>query len=133
MTSQDEIGALVLFSGGQDSTVCLGYALDRYARVETVGFDYGQRHSIELGCRQRVRDGIVRGFPQWAERLRSDHRIDISSFGAIGDTSLTSDAEIAITDFGSRPTHSAAPLSLPAKQASLASSASARKAMSPRH
>ena len=60
-------GALVLFSGGQDSTVCLGYALDRYARVETVGFDYGQRHGIELDCRHRVRDDIAAAaFPNGA-------------------------------------------------------------------
>jgi len=93
-------GALVLFSGGQDSTVCLGYALDRYVRVETVGFDYGQRHGIELDCRQRVRETIARQFPQWGGRLGPDHRIDISSFGAIGDTSLTSDAEIVMLEPG---------------------------------
>jgi 7-cyano-7-deazaguanine synthase len=93
-------GTLVLFSGGQDSTVCLGYALDRYARVETVGFDYGQRHGVELDCRQRVREEIGRGFPQWGKRLGPDHRIDISSFGAIGGTSLTSDAEIVMLESG---------------------------------
>lgn len=90
----------MLFSGGQDSTVCLGYALDRYARVETVGFDYGQRHGIELDCRQRVREEICRSFPQWGERLGPDHGMDISSFGAIGDTSLTSDAEIVMLESG---------------------------------
>ncbi|HET7852487.1 MAG TPA: 7-cyano-7-deazaguanine synthase, partial [Methyloceanibacter sp.] len=57
--------ALVLFSGGQDSTVCLAYALDRYGRVETVGFDYGQRHGVELECRQKVRSEIARAFPTW--------------------------------------------------------------------
>jgi 7-cyano-7-deazaguanine synthase len=93
-------GALVLFSGGQDSTVCLAHALDRYARVETVGFDYGQRHGIELDCRARVRDEIVRRFPRWGERLGPDHMIDISSFGAIGDTSLTSEAEIVMLESG---------------------------------
>ena len=60
--------ALVLFSGGQDSTVCLGYALDRYDRVETIGFDYGQRHGIEMECRQRIRSEIARRFPAWAKR-----------------------------------------------------------------
>ncbi|HEY6670378.1 MAG TPA: 7-cyano-7-deazaguanine synthase, partial [Methyloceanibacter sp.] len=55
-----EAGALVLFSGGQDSTVCLAYALERYARIETVGFDYGQRHGVELQCRKRVRDEMAR-------------------------------------------------------------------------
>ncbi|MGH6748744.1 MAG: 7-cyano-7-deazaguanine synthase, partial [Methyloceanibacter sp.] len=81
-----EYGALVLFSGGQDSTVCLGWALDRYAKVETIGFNYGQRHGIELECRKRVRDEIARRFPAWGKRLGPDHVIDITSFGAIGDT-----------------------------------------------
>ena len=96
----DASGALVLFSGGQDSTVCLAWALDRYARVETVGFDYGQRHGIELECRQRVRAEMARRFPAWAERLGPDHMIDIASFGAIGDTALTSGAEIEMLDSG---------------------------------
>jgi len=61
--------ALVLFSGGQDSTVCLAWALDRYARVETVGFDYGQRHAVELQARQAVRGKLVAAFPRWAKRL----------------------------------------------------------------
>lgn len=93
-------GALVLFSGGQDSTVCLGFALDRYPRVETVGFDYGQRHGIELECRKRVRAEIARRFPAWGGRLGPDHMIDIASFGAIGDTALTSGAEIKMLDSG---------------------------------
>lgn len=93
-------GALVLFSGGQDSTVCLAHALDRYARVETVGFNYGQRHGVELECRQRVREALVRDFPQWVERLGPDHMVDLASFGAIGDTALTSEAEIVMLDSG---------------------------------
>lgn len=96
----NEAGALVLFSGGQDSTVCLAYALDRYARVETIGFNYGQRHAVELECRQRVREEIARCFPGWAPRLGPDHVIDIASFGAIGDTALTSDAEIVMLASG---------------------------------
>jgi 7-cyano-7-deazaguanine synthase len=98
--NETQTGALVLFSGGQDSTVCLAHALDRYERVETVGFNYGQRHGIELDCRARVREEMARNFPRWGERLGPDHRIDISSFGAIGDTSLTSDAEIVMLDSG---------------------------------
>jgi 7-cyano-7-deazaguanine synthase len=92
--------ALVLFSGGQDSTVCLGWALRHYARVETVGFDYGQRHGVELECRARVREQIAARFPNWAARLGPDHRLDISSFGAIGETALTSDSEIEMTASG---------------------------------
>ena len=92
--------ALVLFSGGQDSTVCLAYALATYDRVETVGFNYGQRHGIELECRTRVRGGIAERFPAWAPRLGPDHMLDIASFGAIGDTALTSDAEIEMLACG---------------------------------
>jgi 7-cyano-7-deazaguanine synthase len=93
-------GALVLFSGGQDSTTCLAYALDRYQRVETVGFNYGQRHAVELELRQRVLTAIPKRFPAWSERLGADHMIDLSSFGAIGETALTSQAEIVMTDSG---------------------------------
>jgi 7-cyano-7-deazaguanine synthase len=93
-------GALVLFSGGQDSTVCLAYALATYARVETIGFDYGQRHGVELDCRKRVRTEMARRFPAWASRLGPDHVIDLASFGAIGETALTSDAEIEMLASG---------------------------------
>lgn len=93
-------GALVLFSGGQDSTACLAWALDRYPRVETVGFDYGQRHAVELQARQAVRAGIVREFPAWAPRLGDDHMIDIASFGALAETAMTSDRAIEITEKG---------------------------------
>jgi 7-cyano-7-deazaguanine synthase len=92
--------ALVLFSGGQDSTVCLAHALDRYGRVETVGFDYGQRHGVELQCRQTVRQEIARAFPAWGSRLGPDHLLDITSFGAIADTALTSEAEIEMLASG---------------------------------
>src|SRR5512136_1948239 len=95
-----EAGALVLFSGGQDSTVCLASALDRCARVETIGFDYSQRHGIELECRKRVRAEMAHRFPAWGSRLGPDHVIDITSFGAIGDTALTSDAEIEMLGSG---------------------------------
>jgi 7-cyano-7-deazaguanine synthase len=96
----DPTGALLLFSGGQDSTVCLGVALSRYSHVETIGFDYGQRHEVELTCRDRVRTKIADVFPDWGERLGPDHVIDISSFGAIGETALTSDAEIKMLASG---------------------------------
>jgi 7-cyano-7-deazaguanine synthase len=97
---KSETGALVLFSGGQDSTVCLAHALDAFARVETVGFGYGQRHAVELECRQRVRAEIASTFPAWGARLGPDHVLDITSFGAIGDTALTSGAEIQMLASG---------------------------------
>ena len=92
--------ALVLFSGGQDSTVCLAWALERRPRVETVGFDYGQRHIVELQARTAVRDGLVQGFPEWAGRLGEDHLLDLKGFGAIGQSALTSDRAIEMTDRG---------------------------------
>jgi 7-cyano-7-deazaguanine synthase len=85
--------ALVLFSGGQDSATCLAWALERYARVETLGFDYGQRHRIELDCRAGLRAALD-GYPQWRGRLGEDHLLDLSVLGAISDTAMT--REIAI-------------------------------------
>ncbi|HEY1092852.1 MAG TPA: 7-cyano-7-deazaguanine synthase QueC [Burkholderiaceae bacterium] len=81
--------ALVLFSGGQDSTACLAWALERYAEVETLGFDYGQRHRIELECRQTVRREFLSQFPQWAAKLGQDHMLDLALLGQISDTALT--------------------------------------------
>jgi 7-cyano-7-deazaguanine synthase len=86
--------ALVLFSGGQDSAVCLAWALSRYAHVETVGFDYGQRHAVELNARDAVRASIIAAFPEWAARLGSDHRLDLTSFGAVAASALTADRAI---------------------------------------
>ncbi|GAO37937.1 7-cyano-7-deazaguanine synthase [Sphingomonas changbaiensis NBRC 104936] len=91
MTLQSE-PALVLFSGGQDSATCLAWALDRFARVETVGFDYGQRHRVELDCRASLRDGMGK---VWPGKLGEDHLLDLSLLGQISDTALTRDAEIA--------------------------------------
>ena len=92
--------ALVLLSGGQDSTICLAWALDRFERVETIGFDYGQRHRVELECRENIRAGIVKLNPRWAARLADDHMLSLNSFGRISDTALTRDAEIRIGDEG---------------------------------
>jgi len=86
--------ALVLFSGGQDSTTCLAWALDRYEHVETIGFDYGQRHVVELECRSKILVQIKRNFPQWADRLGSDHMVDLQLLGQISDTSLTQEKAI---------------------------------------
>jgi 7-cyano-7-deazaguanine synthase len=86
--------ALVLFSGGQDSTACLAWALERYSQVETLGFDYGQRHRIELECRTRVRDEVRAAFPDWGARLGEDHLLDLSLLGQISDTALTSERAI---------------------------------------
>ena len=88
--------ALVLFSGGQDSTTCLAWALERYARVETIGFDYGQRHAIELAVRPSVLAGVRALSPAWDARLGEDHMIDLSLIGKISDTALTRDVEIAM-------------------------------------
>jgi len=89
--------AIVLFSGGQDSTTCLAWALTRYAHIETVGFAYGQRHAVELACRLPIRQAIAR-LNRWSNRLGPDHLVDITSgMAAIGATALTSDAAIAYT------------------------------------
>jgi 7-cyano-7-deazaguanine synthase len=93
-------GALVLFSGGQDSTTCLAWALERFCRVETVGFDYGQRHRVELECRQKIRSRLHSQFPSWAERIGDDHTVDLGALGALSETALTRDAEIAFSADG---------------------------------
>ena len=92
--------ALVLFSGGQDSTTCLAWALSRYAQVETIGFDYGQRHAIELRMRPQLLSKIVTIDPAWAPRLGEDHLIDLSLLGKISDTALTRDVDIALRKDG---------------------------------
>jgi 7-cyano-7-deazaguanine synthase len=99
-TPEAQGAALVLFSGGQDSTVCLAWALSRYERVETVGFDYGQRHSVELAARERVRDRIRDEFPIWAARLGPDHMLNLRGFGAVAESALTSERAIEITERG---------------------------------
>jgi 7-cyano-7-deazaguanine synthase len=88
--------ALVLFSGGQDSTTCLAWALDRYVQVETVAFDYGQRHRIELDARLDVLREVRQRFPHWTERLGEDHLLNLDVLGQVADTALTRDREIEI-------------------------------------
>jgi 7-cyano-7-deazaguanine synthase len=89
-------GALVLFSGGQDSATCVAWALDRFARVETVGFDYGQRHRVELDCRAGFRAALVAAFPAWAERLGANHTLSVDALQAVSDTALTRETAIAM-------------------------------------
>lgn len=93
-------GALVLFSGGQDSATCLAWALEAFNRVETVGFDYGQRHRVELEGRSAFRETIAPLKDGWAERLGPDHMLDLSVLGQVSETALTRDAEIALRDDG---------------------------------
>jgi 7-cyano-7-deazaguanine synthase len=92
--------ALVLFSGGQDSTACLAWALTRYAHVETIGFDYGQRHRIELDARREVRGALVAAFQHWAARLGDDHLLDLALLGQLSDTALTDTRAIEMTAKG---------------------------------
>ena len=89
-----ENSALVLFSGGQDSTTCLAWALDRFDRIETLGFNYGQRHSVELECRKNILENIEDIKREWAHRLGKDHCLNIEVFGEIGDTAMTQSVNI---------------------------------------
>lgn len=92
--------ALVLFSGGQDSTTCLAHALQRYERVETIAFDYRQRHSVELDARMVVLREIRAQFPQWAHKLDEDHMLDLAVLGAVSETSLTRDTAFRMESTG---------------------------------
>ena len=92
--------ALVLLSGGQDSATCLAWALDRFDRVETIGFDYRQRHRAELGARTEFREGLACHFPRWAAKLGKDRVLDLSVLGEISDTALTRDVEIVTAASG---------------------------------
>ena len=92
--------ALVLFSGGQDSSVCLAWALQRFARVETIGFDYHQRHRIELDCRLTVLRELRAAFPHWATGLGEDHLINAGVLAQLGDSALTSERAIEMRASG---------------------------------
>lgn len=92
--------ALVLFSGGQDSTACLAWALQHYGHVETIGFDYGQRHVVELESRLAVRAQLHAQFPQWSTRLSDDHLLDLSLLGQMSDTALTDERAIEMSAGG---------------------------------
>jgi 7-cyano-7-deazaguanine synthase len=100
MNSETAQKAIVLFSGGQDSTVCLAWALERFSRVETIGFDYGQRHAIELSVRARLREKMTALNWGWAARLGDDHMIKLDALAAISDTALTRQTAIEIADSG---------------------------------
>jgi 7-cyano-7-deazaguanine synthase len=92
--------ALVLFSGGQDSATCLTWALSRFSRVETIGFNYGQRHSVELECRTKFIDKLKSNFPEWSAKLGQDHMLDLSLLGQISDTALTQEKAIVMEKSG---------------------------------
>ena len=91
----DERSALVLFSGGQDSTTCLAWALERFDRVETIGFDYRQRNRIELDARPRVRAALAQAFPRWGKRLDEDHVLDLAALAEVSESAMTRDVAIA--------------------------------------
>ena len=93
-------GALVLFSGGQDSTVCLAWALQRFARVETIGFAYGQRHAVELDVRPRIREKLSALSSDWRERLGGDHVVRIDALAEISETALTREVAIEVSAGG---------------------------------
>jgi 7-cyano-7-deazaguanine synthase len=100
MRSLNNDRALVLFSGGQDSTVCLAWALKRFSAVETLGFDYGQRHRVELDCRAAIRAALAGPGALGDGRLGADHVLTLEALGAVSETALTRETEIAMTDAG---------------------------------
>ena len=103
--SDETDGALVLFSGGQDSATCLTWSLDRFEWVETLGFDYGQRHRVELECRTTFRAGLAQLFPAWASRIGADHTLPLHALGAVSETALTSETQIGMREDGPSNTY----------------------------
>jgi 7-cyano-7-deazaguanine synthase len=100
MNPTGDHGALVLFSGGQDSTVCLAWALERFECVETIGFDYGQRHRVELDVRERVRERMRAMRPQWEQGLGADHTVHLAALAALSESALTRDIAIEMGESG---------------------------------
>ncbi len=100
MRKLDPNRALVLFSGGQDSSIALAWALERFAHVETVGFNYGQRHSVELGARRAVRRALMEAFPDWAQKLGDDTAVNAGGLKDLGETAMTHETEIALGQDG---------------------------------
>jgi 7-cyano-7-deazaguanine synthase len=100
MQTLDHDRALVLFSGGQDSTVCLAWALNRFSAVETLGFDYGQRHRVELDCRAAIRAALAAPGGLGETRLGADHVLTLDALGVVSDTALTRETDVALTDAG---------------------------------
>lgn len=96
----DKDSALVLFSGGQDSTTCLGWALDRFERVETIGFRYEQRHAVEMECRQRILACLSEDYPGWGNRLGEDYLVNIPALADISETAMTKEVEITTGNSG---------------------------------
>jgi 7-cyano-7-deazaguanine synthase len=100
MTAMTHDKAIVLFSGGQDSATCLAWALSRYPQVETVGFHYGQRHGVEMTQREIVRKRMVDIDPAWKARLGEDHLVDLGFLSSLGETAMTAEREITMTEAG---------------------------------
>lgn len=100
MAKHMHTSALVLFSGGQDSATCLAWALDRYQHVETIGFNYGQRHAVELTCRKTFMEHLRDAYPTWGAKLGEDHLLDMSLLGEISDTALTQAKAIEFSKSG---------------------------------
>jgi 7-cyano-7-deazaguanine synthase len=94
----DPSSALVLFSGGQDSTTCLAWALSRYERVETIGFAYGQRHVVEMEVREPVRRAIAGLSDDWNRKLGPDRVVSLDVLGSVSTSALTADLPM-----GTRP------------------------------